>query len=390
MSDKNDGGDKTEQPTPKKLKDAREKGSVAKSKEVTSTAELILWLALIGLGISYAGERIASLMDAIFDNLGGQFIHTVPTLGWMAVEALLMISAIFLLPIIAFGLIIEFLQAGPILSFEKLKPKMENLNPAEGVKRMFSLDNLVEVIKAFVKTALIFIIGWWVLKSLLPELALLPRAQPLAIGEAIWQIALQLLGWTIGIFAFVSILDAAYQRHSFTKKMRMSRRDIQQEVKDNEGDPHVKAQRRQTHQEWSQQNSSQAARDANVLIVNPTHVAIALDYDKQLCPIPTISAKGEDLMALAMREAAEDAGVPIVRNIELARNLLARTEVGEVIPPDLFDIIAEVILWAREVREEIEQRKQNTETPESNTEQSLNRRYTPPGEDLTHYPGYTR
>lgn len=388
MADKNDDGDKTEQPTPKKLKDAREKGSVAKSKEVTSTAELVLWLALIGLGISYAGERIALLMGNIFSNLGGHFIHTAPALGWMALEAVLIITAIFLLPIAAFGLIVEFLQAGPVLSFEKLKPKMENLNPAEGVKRMFSLDNLVEVIKAFAKTTLIFLIGWWVLESLLPELALLPRAQPLAIGEAIWQIALQLLGWTIGIFAFVSILDAAYQRHSFTKKMRMSRRDIQQEVKDSEGDPHVKAQRRQTHQEWSQQNSSQAARDANVLIVNPTHVAIALDYDKELCPIPTIAAKGEDLMALAMREAAEDAGVPIVRNIELARNLLARTEVGEVIPPDLFDIIAEVILWAREVREEIEHAKQYTEII-SNTDQTPSRRHTPPGEDLTHYPGHT-
>ena len=383
MAEKNDGGDKTEKPTPKKLQDARKKGDVPKSNEVTNTAELILWLALFGLGLTYAGERITALMNTAFDGLGGSFIDTAPALGWMALETTLIITALFLLPIAAFGLLVEFLQTGPVLSVEKFKPKMENLNPAEGIKRIFSLDSLVEGVKILIKTILLFLIGWWVLEALLPELALLPRANADKIGEAMWEIMLKLLGWTIGIFTLVAILDAAYQRHSFLKKMRMSQRDIQQEVKESEGDPYIKAQRRQAHQEWTQQNAAQATRDATVLIVNPTHVAIALDYDRDSCPVPTIAAKGEDHVARAMRDAGEESGIPIIRNVELARDLLARSEVGDIVPRDLFDIIAEVILWAREVRQEI--KRGQPQIPLSGNSPP-ERRHAAPGENLTRYP----
>jgi len=176
------------------------------------------------------------------------------------------------------------------------------------------------------------------------------------------------------------VLDAAYQRYSFTKKMMMSLRDIKQEMKDSEGDPYVKGQRRQLQQEWAQRNQTNAARNANVLLVNPTHIAIAIDYDKETCPVPTIAAKGEDHLALAMREAAEDAGVPIVRNIPLARDLFARGQVGEVIPSDVFDVIAEVILWARDVRTQLEAERSNelSDIPQR-------RRAKVPGEDLTRY-----
>lgn len=384
MADKNDSGDKTEKPTPKKLEDARKKGDVPKSTEITNTAELILWLVLFGFGLSLAGDRIVVLMNTTFAGISGNFASAAPTLAWMALETTLIITAMFLLPIAAFGLLVEFLQTGPVLSLEKIKPTLVHLNPAEGIKRIFSLDSLVEGIKALVKTMLLLLIGWWVLKALLPELALLPHANIDDIGAAMWETMLKLLGWTLAIFAFVSILDAAYQRHSFLKKMRMSQRDIQQEVKDNEGDPYIKSQRRQAHQEWSQHSAAQVARDATALIVNPTHVAIALDYDRDTCPVPTIAAKGEDHVARAMRAACEDAGVPIIRNVELARDLLARAETGDIIPRDLFDIIAEVVLWAREVREEIDSGLQN---PLSGDTATAYRR-APPGENLTRYPDH--
>jgi type III secretion protein U len=163
--------------------------------------------------------------------------------------------------------------------------------------------------------------------------------------------------------------------------MRMSMRDIKQEVKESEGDPYVKAQRRQLAQQLSQQNATNAARNANVLVVNPTHIAIAIDYDRELNPVPTIAAKGEDHVALAMRQAAEEAGVPIVRNIPLARDLFARSEVGEIIPSDLFDVIAEVILWAREVRQQVDAQRRG----ELLAAKPDGRRMPAPGEDLTHY-----
>jgi flagellar biosynthesis protein FlhB len=286
------------------------------------------------------------------------------------------------------GLLADFLQTGAVLSFEKLKPKLENMNPVEGVKRMFSMDNLIEVVKALAKTAVLFLLGWLVVKPALNQivgLARSPTLAPQAIGALVWDLTVKLLAWTIATFAMVSLLDAAYQRWSFTKKMRMSMRDIKQEMKESEGDPYIKQHRRQAAQEWQQRNAAQAARNANVLVVNPTLVAIAIDYDRETTPVPTIAAKGEDHVARAMREAAEDAGVPIVRNVPLARDLLARGEEGEIIPADLFDVIAEVILWAREVRDEVDALRSENPMERPDTPPPR-RRMTAPGEDLTRYP----
>jgi type III secretion YscU/HrpY family protein len=377
-----DSGDKTEKPTPKKLEDARKKGDIAKSKDITNTVVLILWVALLGFGVSYAGERLMVLLDAALSapSKNGDFIHQLSTIGGIAIEALLIISAMFMVPVAVFGTLVDFLQIGPILSFEKIKPKMENLSLASGLKRMFGMDNLVEVIKHILKTSLLFFIAWLVFKAFIPELALLPTSDPTAIGTALQEVTFRLFAWTVGIFSLISVLDAGYQKYSHTKKLRMSMRDIKQEFKDSEGDPMIKQKRREAHQEWSQQGATQAAKDSNVVIVNPTHVAIALDYDRELSPAPTIAAKGEDYVARAMREAAEEEGVPILRNVGLARELLANAQEGDVVPSGLFDIIAEVILWATEVREEIELQKTQP------TEPLAERKYTPPGEDLTCYP----
>jgi len=387
MAGQDDSGDKTEKPTPKKLQDARKKGDVSKSKDVTSTVVLIAWIGLGALVIGYAGARFAALFESLFATIGQGWMTTgyagaVRSFGSQAFELALLLVAMLLVPIAAVGLLTDFLQIGPNLTFEKLKPKLENMNPVEGVKKMFTVDSLVELIKSVAKTALLFLVGWLVSKSALPDIVALARSPQQgvqAIGELIWSLTLKLLAWTAALFALISALDAAYQRYSYIKKMRMSIRDIKQEMKESEGDPYVKGQRRQMAQEWAQRNQQQAARTANALIVNPTHVAIAIEYDRDTCPVPMISAKGEDHVALAMREAAEEAGVPIVRNIPLARDLLARGEVGEIIPSDVFDAIAEVILWAREVRKELDAENRGEAAAEP-------RRIAAPGEDLTRYP----
>lgn len=389
MADKGDSGDKTEKPTAKKLREARKKGDVPKSRDVSSTVGLVVWMGLGALATTMAAARIAALCDSLFATVArgwgaDGFALAARSLGAQAAELLLMLVALLLLPVAAVGLLTEFLQVGPILAFEKLSPKLDKMNPVEGVKRMFSIDNFVEVVKAAAKAALLFLLGWLLVRSALPQivgLARSPSVPPEAIGAQIWSLTFKLMAWAVALFALVSVLDFAYQRYSFTKKMRMSRRDIRQEHKDSEGDPHVKSKRRQIAREWSQRQAEQSARNANVLVVNPTHIAIAIDYDRETCPVPTIAAKGEDELALAMREAAEEAGVPIVRNIPLARDLLRRSEVGEVIPQDLFDIIAEVILWAREVHELVDaQRRQDFGAAHTR------RRVKTPGEDLTHYP----
>ena len=387
MADNNDGGDKTEKPTEKRLQDARKKGDVPKSKEITSTMTLLVWLGLGALALPLATQRLMALMLRVIDSLQQPFSSAAPAMGWMALEALLWLTAVVLVPVILIGLLTEFLQAGPVFTMEKSKPKLDHMNPVSGIQKMFSMDNLIEVLKAAVKTVVLFLIGWTVLKSLLPQIVLLSSAQAGTLGTALWQVAFKLMAWTLAAFAMVSAIDFIWQRHSFTKKNRMSMRDIRQEHKESDGDPHIKAQRRQTHQEWSQRNAANAAENANVLVVNPTHVAIAIDYDRETCPVPVLSAKGEDDVARAMREAAAAAGVPIVRNVPLARDMLARAEVGEIIPKDLFEVMAEVILWAKQVREDVAAHTDPTSDEAARHHARAGQpRRQPPGEDLTTYP----
>ncbi|MDO5088065.1 MAG: type III secretion system export apparatus subunit SctU [Comamonadaceae bacterium] len=385
MSGSDDSGDKTEKPTPKKLKDARKKGDISKSKDVTSTAGLMTLLVLAAMALPLLGDRLAALVNASFAVLHEPFNVALPRLGRQAVETLLMLVGLVALPVAVIGVLIEFLQAGPVLTIEKLKPKMENMNPAKGIKRVFSMDNLMELVKSILKTAVVGVIAWLTMKMLLPQLPDLVHGGAASVGSALWNASWTLIAWAVGTFVLVSALDAAWQRYSFMKKMRMSMRDIRQEVKDAEGDPHVKQQRMQLQQEWAQQGASQAAAGAHVLVVNPTHVAIAIDYHRERCPVPTVTAKGEDDDALAMRRAAQEAGVPVLRNIQLARQLLADVETGDIVPAELFDLIAAVILWAQDVRHELEAAA-NGKAAEANPDKPPPQRRPPPGEDLTHYP----
>ena len=377
MAQNDDSGDKTEQPTPKKLQDARKKGQVAKSRDVTSTVTLFAALALALLAVGYAGSQFLALVELSVGVMHEPFANAAPRLARAALMTLLGLSAAVLVPMAVLGVLTEYLQAGPVFSLDRVSPNLEHMNPVEGVKRMFSMDTLVELAKAVVKAAALLFIGWLAVRAMLPELALLPLTRDAAaLGDALAVGSRHVLVWTLVLFVLLALMDASYQRYSFLKKMRMSRRDIRQEMKDSEGDPHVRQQRRQVQQEWSQRHAAAAAREANVLVVNPTHVAVAIDYDRETCPVPTIAAVGQDEVARGMREAAEEAGVPVVRNVPLARDLLARGEVGELVPPDLFDVIADVVLWAREVRDEL---AHGAAPPEA-------RRRPPPGLDLTRYP----
>lgn len=365
MAEKNDSGDKTEKPTPKRLADARKKGDVAKSKDVTATATLFAWLVVLMFGVGFAGNRLIALFEEGFRLIGGDrpFAAAASALGWSALWVLVLISALALIPAALTGLLSEFIQAGGVFTTEKMKPEFSKLNPVEGIKKMFSLDNVVELLKTLAKALLIVLIVWIVVRGSLHDIlnGTGPLLQPTAAtdGRSAAAAVLSFSGglirtvflWTVGVFLMVAVIDMAWQKHSYLKKMRMSLRDIRQEHKENEGDPLIKSNRRQLHEEWANQNAVGAARGANVLVVNPTHIAIALDYDLESCPVPVMTAKGEGPLAQAMREAAEEAGVPIVRHVPVARKLFEDGAVDDVIPRDMFEAIAQIILWAQRVRD---------------------------------------
>lgn len=351
MAEKNDSGDRTEKPTPKRLSDARKKGDVAKSKDLSSTVTLGAWL-LVGLCLGTFGlQRIDALFDQVLTLTDRPFQEAYGIAGMAAFQALLLLSAVTFLPVAIVGSVAEFLQVGPVFTLEKMTPKLSHMNPGEGLKRMVNMDNLVETAKSLAKTMLLLLICWLVIAGDFSQLTKLPANEPRDVLHALSGVTFKLTAAAVAAFLLVSALDLVYQKHSFIKKMKMSRRDIKQEMKDAEGDPHVRSQRRQMHQEWSQQSATQAARDASVLVVNPTHIACALAYDPSQHAAPVLLGKGEGLVAAAMREAAEAEGVPIIRNVELARALRDKADIDDIVPQDLFAAVAEVILWARRVRE---------------------------------------
>lgn len=348
-----DSGDRTEKPTAKRLRDARKDGDVHKSRELTSTVLVLGWFAMVWMAMDMAIRRLSELVDAATSAINQPFDVVVPQMGRLSLETLLWLSVPFLGAAIVLAVMTDFLQVGAVFAPKRIKPDVSRLNPVEGIKKLFSQENLIEVIKAAVKSAALIAICVFVLFALLPQYIKLPFAQHVGvIGHAFWVGMVRIGVWVIFVFFFVSVLDAFYQRFAFMKRLRMSRRDIRQELKENEGDPHVKGRRRQLHQEWAQQNMLAGVRKSSVVVVNPTHLAIALLYEAGATELPVIVAKGEDYEAALIRKAAEEAGVPIMRNVELAHGMYERVEVGDYLPSDFFEAVAELLHWAESVRRE--------------------------------------
>ena len=279
MASKDQGADKTEKPTAKRIRDARKEGNVSKSRDLTATVLTLAWLIAGWLLTGFMFGHLRALFNESLRVIQLPFNEAVIELSGVAVQTLLWLTLPFMLMALMIGVAVEFLQVGPIATMKKVAPKMDKLNPVEGIKKMFSMDNLVELIKSIVKSTALIGIGVYVLLKMMPDLLQLPYGPPSQMGAAIWHALVRIAVWTIVVFFFISALDVWYQKFSYTKQLRMSRRDIKQEVKENEGDPYVKSRRRQLHQEWAQQNMLSAVRGANVVVTNPTHIAVALQYE---------------------------------------------------------------------------------------------------------------
>ena len=346
-----EGADKTEKPTAKKIRDARKEGNVSKSKDLTATVLLLAWVVAGWMMLGGMYRRIAEMFGESLRAIQLPFDHAFQMVVQTAFVTLLLLTLPFLVLALMLGVFIEFLQVGPILALKKLMPDLKKMNPVDGIKKMFSMDNLVELVKSVLKCAAMLGIGYVVIKAMLPQLLLLPHASPAVMGSALWHGLFRIVVWTVGGFFFISAVDVAYQKFSYTKKLRMSRRDIKQEVKENEGDPMIKGKRRQLHQEWSQQNMLSAARQSNVVVTNPTHIAVALQYEHGETDLPVVVAKGEGDFAEQIKRVAEEEGIPILQNVPLARGLNEKVALDDYITDEFFDAVAQVLFWAESVKE---------------------------------------
>jgi type III secretion protein U len=347
---KSKGGDQTEKPTAKRLRDARKEGEVSKSKELGSTVLVLFWLLMAWIITPIAAQQLSGLFELSLQAVSHVGREPLPALWQPALRTLLLVCLPPMCAAAAVGTLAEFLQVGGMFVPKRVAPKMDRLNPVENVGKMFSQESLIELVKSVFKTAALVAIFILVLLRMLPEVLRLPLGLPGDLGRAHWRVMMWVGVWAVFVFSFLSALDLAYQRFAFTKNLRMSRRDIRQEVKDSEGDPMVKSRRKQLHQEWAQQNMLEAVRKSSAVVVNPEHIAVAIRYEQGQTELPVVTAKGEDYEAQLIREAAEKAGVPVMRNVELARGLHEKVNLEEYISSDFFEAVAELLRWAETLR----------------------------------------
>jgi flagellar biosynthetic protein FlhB len=346
-----DQSEKTEEPTHKKLQDAREKGQVPKSREF-NTALILMAGALIALSLGPAlGREIMRVLATFIeqpheiatdlDNLRLVLIDAVLSLGWV-------------LGLGALGLVVAaasagLIQHGPVWSGESLKPKISKISLTKGLKRQFSLKALVEFAKGILKLAVVAAVALMVLLPDLDTLPLLIDQEPGQTLRVLFVLSLKMVAGVIAAITVIAGLDLMYQRYEFTKQQRMSRREVRDEHKQTEGDPMVKARLRSIRMEKARRRMMAAVPEAAVVVTNPTHYAVALKYDEIEMEAPTLVAKGTDLVAQRIRVLAEENDVPIVENPPLARALHAG-ELGQMIPVETYRAVAEVISYIWRLR----------------------------------------
>lgn len=335
---------KTEDPTPKRLRDARKKGQVAKSREIPST------LVACGVIITFWAcwqanlERLTRMFDLVAASYGLPFAEAFRLVCYgVAVNAVLVLAPLLLVPAVL-GVVGHFFQTGLLLSFEQLSPKLSKLNPAEGAKKIFSADNVVEFAKSIAKIAVTFVVLYMIFQDFRGDFLKLSWLDPEGLLAFTCLLLKRMTVPVMLTYAAVAGFDYFWQKKSFMKKMRMSKDEVKQEYKEMEGDPLIKSKRRQLHKELAMNAMLEHVKRSTVVVTNPTRRAIALYYDKSGQRLPWVVAKGENLLAKRIIEVAKEAGVPVMENVPLAMGLM-EVDMGRYIPSDLIEPVAEVLRW---------------------------------------------
>lgn len=340
-------GEKTEKASPKKLKDARKKGQVAKSQDLPGAFTFIvsIWVTL-GLS-TMLYHYLSNFLVETFKLINKSNLDRLLGGVWMEAISVIFIASIpVMLVVCAIGVLVGFLSVGPVFSMEVFKFDIKKFDPVQNLKSKFKLKTLVELIKSCLKIGVASYIIYLVMYNSLPTLIQSVSA-PMATALMVFYTFLMEVVLKVGLFFIVvAVADFVYQKKSFSTEMKMEKFEVKQEHKNSEGDPHIKGKRRQIAQELAYSDGPMGGvKGASAIVTNPTHLAIAIGYDRTVDAAPYILGMGQDLLAQRMVVLAKQHGVPVVRNITLARELWDNGEVYEFVPENTYEALAEVLRW---------------------------------------------
>lgn len=347
------GGEKTEPATQKKLSDARKEGQVAKSREIANGTGILALFLVLKFWVGHMGTQFLNVFESIYGKISDTVVFWH---GYMPANDTLYVfremikqAVTIMFPIMTIGLLVAFVsdvaQVGWKPTAKPMRPKLSKMNPLSGFKRIFSVNSVMELIKSIAKIGLIGYISYSFLKDKWPVLFNLygmPLTQAIAlIGELVTDLGIRIAA----VYLIISAADFIYQKVKFSRDMRMTKQEVKDEYKQQEGDPQIKGKIRQRMREASQRRMMQDLPKADVVITNPTHYAVAIKYDPEVADAPIVIAKGEDYLAARIKEVARDNKIEIVENKPLARMLYANVDVGQAVPPELYQAVAEVLAF---------------------------------------------
>ncbi len=348
-----DSGEKTEQPTPHKLREARKKGQVAKSKDLTTALLLLASFYTLKASSEYIWKQLSKISILMFQQVPLEFSATIA--GYLLLEALKVFAAC-MTPILAINIlvaiIVESLQTGFLISFESLVPDFKKLNPIEGAKKFFSLKQYVELLKSVVKMSIVVVIIYFAIKD---EFYMVILSQQFTLWQSMaftGNLVMKVIT-RVGIFyIIIALLDYAYQRYEYIKGLKMSKKEIKDEYKRLEGDPMIKQRQRDAARQMAQGRQMGAVPDSDVIVTNPVHVAIAIRYKPNDMRAPIVLAKGMRLIAMNIKSIGEEYRIPIIENPQLARQLHKNVEIGGEVPPVYYKAVAEILAFVYNLKKD--------------------------------------
>lgn len=345
------GGEKTEEPTQKKLQDTRKDGKVAKSKELSSGVELIALFLILKFWVGSMGARFMKLFSKIYDKIPDYttywdgYIHKMDY--HILFKDVLVEILIELAPFLIIGVIIavgiNMLQFKFQVTWKPMKPKLSKLNPVSGMKKLFSKEKIIELLKSILK---VILISWLVYATIKDDWVYLYKFYDMPLNQVIELIGNIVINLGLKIsffFLIIAFADFGYQKYKFKNDVKMTKQEVKDEYKNSEGDPQIKGKIRQKMREVSQRRMMQDVPKADVVITNPTHFAVAIKYTPESNSAPIVLAKGADVLAQKIKEIARENKVEIVENKPLARMLYANVDIGQEVPPELYQAVAEVL-----------------------------------------------